>query len=190
MPAGTETAVTLQILTGDQAGTSVNVGQESLLVGRGTGAGLMLRDANASRRHAMLRALGDGTADVRDVGSANGTYVNGERIEQAIVRGGDQLQIGDTVMVVEGGDEDARSTRTGSPMPRVTARKLANVALPPKRDSGASVRLGTQDERGLRRETRINRVFCAGLPNRHFQTLLGFGSFVITLAAVPPAEQR
>ena len=113
MPAGTETAVTLQILTGDQAGTSVNVGQESLLVGRGTGAGLMLRDANASRRHAMLRALGDGTADVRDVGSANGTYVNGERIEQAIVRGGDQLQIGDTVMVVEGGDEDARSTRIG-----------------------------------------------------------------------------
>ena len=75
-------------------------------------------------------------------------------------------------------------------MPRVTARKLANVALPPKRDSGASVRLGTQDERGLRRETRINRVFYAGRPRRHVETLLGFDSFVIRLAALPPVEQR
>jgi len=52
------------------------------------------------------------------------------------------------------------------------------------------VRLGTQDEHGLPRETRINRVFYAGrAATGIFETLLGFGSFVITLAALP-AEQH
>ena len=125
----------------------------------------MLRDANASRRHAMLRALGDGTADVRDVGSANGTYVNGERIEQAIVRGGDQLQIGDTVMVVDGGDEDARSTRIGVPaVLGGVAPNAATDAPAPARATESQVMRALRSSsfiRTLRADSAIHRLVMA-----------------------------
>jgi 2-alkenal reductase len=98
----TDAHVHLSIVTGDQAGTSVPLGDEPLAIGRGTDAGLVLRDPNVSRRHAELRARGDGTVELRDAGSANGTFVDGERVGQAILHGGEQLQMGDTVMRVVG----------------------------------------------------------------------------------------
>ena len=62
-------------------------------VGRHPHADIFLDDVTVSRKHAEFLAT-DGGFVVRDVGSLNGTYVNRERIDQAELRGGDEVQIG------------------------------------------------------------------------------------------------
>ena len=114
----------LAISTGDQAGSRVEVRKEQFMVGRGDGCDLVLRDWNVSRRHAYLRELDDGTVELRDLGSSNGTFVNGHPVEEAILRGGEQIQFGDTVLHAEGGDDPEQATHLGAPPP-VPAREAA-----------------------------------------------------------------
>lgn len=64
-----------------------------LVLGRGDGVAIQLRDDGVSRRHAALRVDG-AAAEVRDLGSANGTWLNGARVEAARLGDGDRLQIG------------------------------------------------------------------------------------------------
>ena len=52
-----------------------------------------------SRRHADIERMDDGSYEVRDAGSLNGTYVNGERVEKATLSNGDEVQIGKFRMV-------------------------------------------------------------------------------------------
>ena len=61
--------------------------------GRHPDSDIFLDDITVSRRHAELEREADGW-HVRDVGSLNGTYVNRERIEEAVLQDGDELQIG------------------------------------------------------------------------------------------------
>ena len=105
----------LAISTGDQAGNRIEVTGQQFIVGRGDGCDLVLRDWNVSRRHAYFSERDDGTLELRDLGSSNGTFVNGHRVEEATLRGGEQIQLGDTVFHVEGGDDDDQSTHLGSP---------------------------------------------------------------------------
>ena len=63
--------------------------------------GALAPDHSISRRHARIRRVGDGAFDVEDEHSRNGTFLNGERLQEA--RGlhtGDQLKIGATVFEV------------------------------------------------------------------------------------------
>jgi DNA-binding CsgD family transcriptional regulator len=63
------------------------------MVGRGDDVHLQLDDPSISRRHALLRACGE--LIVEDLGSRNGTFVNGQRIEQSVaLRLGDELAFG------------------------------------------------------------------------------------------------
>jgi hypothetical protein len=62
-------------------------------VGRHPESDIFLDDITVSRRHAEFNRTPDGDG-VRDVGSLNGTYVNRERIEKALLKSGDVVQIG------------------------------------------------------------------------------------------------
>ncbi|MGH2947340.1 MAG: FHA domain-containing protein [Solirubrobacteraceae bacterium] len=64
-----------------------------VLIGRSSACQLVLADDTVSRRHAELR-LDDGRWLLRDLGSANGTYVNGRRVMEAEVRPGDLVHLG------------------------------------------------------------------------------------------------
>lgn len=77
-------------------GVDVPLGR-SLRIGRGSGCDLVLADDSVSRRHAEI-ALRGGICAVRDLGSCNGTYVNGRPITRARLRRGDELQLGETVL--------------------------------------------------------------------------------------------
>jgi pSer/pThr/pTyr-binding forkhead associated (FHA) protein len=91
---------TLWITNGPGAGQSVSVTGE-LIIGR-QNADLTLEDAEVSRRHAAVR-LDGGHVEIEDLGSANGTYVNGSRIEGAVtVGGGAKIRIGQTEIEVRG----------------------------------------------------------------------------------------
>jgi pSer/pThr/pTyr-binding forkhead associated (FHA) protein len=63
------------------------------LIGRGAAADLVIVDAAVSRHHAEVEATSRGLR-ARDLGSANGTFVNGAAIEEAFLRPGDTLTVG------------------------------------------------------------------------------------------------
>ncbi|WP_371498637.1 FHA domain-containing protein [Kitasatospora sp. NBC_00374] len=69
-------------------------GAARVVIGRQTGADLRLGDASVSRVHAELRPAADGWV-LQDLGSSNGTFVNGLRVVGAVsVRAGDQVRFG------------------------------------------------------------------------------------------------
>jgi hypothetical protein len=71
-------------------------------VGRSDGCRLVIAHGTISRRHAMIKRVDDGL-EVRDLGSLNGTWVNGWRVDRAIVRPRDTLRLGDVRVVVRHG---------------------------------------------------------------------------------------
>ena len=84
----------LLVLAGPQFGEMFPLATgRALLLGRRDDADVQIRDDGVSRRHATIRVDG-GTAAVVDLGSANGTYVNGRRVPEAQVEDGARIQIG------------------------------------------------------------------------------------------------
>ena len=90
LPAGTALLV---VRRGPNAGSRFLLDSELTEVGRRPDSDIFLDDVTVSRRHAEFYRHG-GRFAVRDVGSLNGTYVNRERIEEAALNGGDEVQIG------------------------------------------------------------------------------------------------
>jgi serine phosphatase RsbU (regulator of sigma subunit)/pSer/pThr/pTyr-binding forkhead associated (FHA) protein len=67
----------------------------SMVVGRGGGCDLVIRDLAASRQHLEIRRA-NGVFECRDLESSNGTLVNGEKISQCELGDGDEIRIGTT----------------------------------------------------------------------------------------------
>lgn len=88
----------LVVRRGPNEGSRFLLDSEITEVGRRPDSDIFLDDVTVSRRHAEFYRQG-GRFAVRDVGSLNGTYVNRERIEEAALNGGDEVQIGKFRMV-------------------------------------------------------------------------------------------
>ncbi len=80
-------------------------GSESVLVGQSPACQLRLSDRHASRRHLSLDLVGDEQSGLRlrDLDSTNGTRVNGAVVIEARLLGGERVELGQTVLVVEPG---------------------------------------------------------------------------------------
>ncbi|HEY5629052.1 MAG TPA: FHA domain-containing protein [Candidatus Limnocylindrales bacterium] len=78
----------------------VRVEGHPLTLGRAPDNGLVIADARVSRHHGRFQAR-HGTLVYTDLGSTNGTRVNGIRVDEIVLGPGDRLQIGDVVLVVE-----------------------------------------------------------------------------------------
>ena len=83
----------LLVMRGPNAGSRFRLDDDLTTAGRHPDSDIFLDDVTVSRRHAEFHRHGPGFT-VRDVGSLNGTYVNRERIEEAELTGGDEVQIG------------------------------------------------------------------------------------------------
>lgn len=81
-------------------GKALSIGTEPLVIGRLPECAVVLGDTNISRRHAQV-ALDDGAVVVTDLGSTNGTFLNGRRITRATVRPGDEITVGTSRLRVE-----------------------------------------------------------------------------------------
>ena len=78
---------------GPNAGSKFILDADVTRAGRHPNSDIFLDDITVSRRHAEIVRAGEGFV-LRDVGSLNGTYLNRERIEEAKLTNGDELQIG------------------------------------------------------------------------------------------------
>jgi len=74
------------------------------LIGRSEECDVFLVDPSVSRTHAIVELV-EGEPSVLDLGSTNGTFVNGKRIEASALRAGDELKFGNTVMRFEASGE-------------------------------------------------------------------------------------
>ena len=91
LPAGT---ALLLVQQGPTTGARFLLDAAETTVGRHPRADIFLDDVTVSRKHAIFVALPEGGFAVLDSGSLNGTYVNRQRVEQATLRLGDEVQIG------------------------------------------------------------------------------------------------
>jgi pSer/pThr/pTyr-binding forkhead associated (FHA) protein len=72
-----------------------------LVIGRDESSAICINDANVSRTHAQLSQDATGIWKLNDLGSTNGTLLNERPCEQALLRDGDLLTIGTTVLAFE-----------------------------------------------------------------------------------------
>ena len=68
--------------------------------GRDSSSDIFVSDQQMSRRHAEVRLV-DGLVRLKDLGSTNGTIVNGQRVKEAALKEGDRIQIGSSVFVLQ-----------------------------------------------------------------------------------------
>jgi pSer/pThr/pTyr-binding forkhead associated (FHA) protein len=93
------TPLRLVITDGNDEGRHFRIAGIST-IGRDPSAGIVLDDAEVSRRHALVRPDDHG-AVIQDLESTNGVWVNGERVvDERAVRVGDSVRIGRTVLEV------------------------------------------------------------------------------------------
>lgn len=79
-------------------------------IGRGPECELVLRDSRVSRRHARLAAR-DGVLVLTDLGSTNGTMVNGHRVTEVALGAGDRIDVGETSLVIQAASTDPAARR-------------------------------------------------------------------------------
>jgi len=83
----------LRVVAGFYAGLEVPVDRARIVLGRGRGADLVVAESTMSREHAAI-AFDDEGCFVEDLGSTNGTKVNGERCDRERLQDGDVIQLG------------------------------------------------------------------------------------------------
>lgn len=96
-PVGTPA---LRVLSGPYAGEAFRMGQGSFTLGRDPKCDIFLSNMTVSRHHATIDIDADG-ARIVDAGSLNGTWVDGEVVDEAELSQGSRVQIGTFDMVFE-----------------------------------------------------------------------------------------
>jgi pSer/pThr/pTyr-binding forkhead associated (FHA) protein len=100
MPASGElVALRIVMLAGSRAGQVYEI-QDEMLIGRQLGAAIRVDEPSVSREHAMVRRDTSGQLIAEDLGSRNGTHVNGARVDRQALRVGDRINIGPKVVLM------------------------------------------------------------------------------------------
>ena len=152
----------LQFTAGPLAGHRVEV-TSALVLGR-EGADLVIEDPQVSRRHAAVRPAGDGL-EIEDLGSLNGTWVNGARVTGKVrLALGDRVRVGDSSFEVE---VEAEGTAV---RPAPTEAGQAPAPAPP-------LAFSPPPQRPARRRPTV-------ATRRLTPTLLSFGTVIATAIAL------
>ncbi|MCB8813996.1 FhaA domain-containing protein [Desulfosporosinus shakirovi] len=91
----------LEIIEGPDIGRTFSLRDEEVIIGRHGQCNLVLLDPEVSRRHLKIAPGGENGWWLDDLGSTNGTYVNGQRITHHTTAPGDRIFIGQSVLVIQ-----------------------------------------------------------------------------------------
>jgi DNA-binding NtrC family response regulator len=146
--------LSLRVVAGPNAGTVHEAKTDSVVVGTHASADLILRDASASRFHCEVTIAGQ-EVTVRDLGSLNGTVVDGVRVYHASVRSGSTVTVGRTQIQVLLGSEHlevplSTKDRFGRAVGRSEAMKRAFATL--ERAAPGDVTILLEGETGTGKE--------------------------------------
>jgi serine/threonine-protein kinase len=131
--------VTLQVVSGPHLGRVFKFGQhDTFLIGRSEKAHLCLPDDRFFSRNHCLLEIAPPRVFLRDLGSTNGTFVNGHRAQSAHLKSGDQVQGGETVLSVEVSTEASATQRSfNQARPSVITVQCLNCGLLSKAEASA-----------------------------------------------------
>ena len=90
----------LRIKSGTNSGNVYDLSDAKVVIGRDRSGEMQILDQGVSRRHAEVFRIGE-LFFISDLDSRNGTFVNSEKVSEVVLRFGDQIQIGNTVIVFE-----------------------------------------------------------------------------------------
>src|SRR5690242_4819571 len=120
----------LKVFKGEELIATRDFDRDMIKIGRLSTAHLCLDDEKASRIHSVLNVEGDGRLSIVDMGSVEGTYLNGRRINKGFVSFGDEIRIGATRILVEQGQQGADSVPTAPSAPMPNEEMVTQVNRP------------------------------------------------------------
>jgi pSer/pThr/pTyr-binding forkhead associated (FHA) protein len=123
--ANNEPRFALRFISGKYQGGEYPLAEgQEIIIGRSSELDMVLVEEMVSRKHARI-ALTDGTISIEDLGSTNGTFVNGEKVQQGTLREGDRVLIGTNILKVVAAPQDAeaRANLKAMAVGRVTAKQ-------------------------------------------------------------------
>lgn len=109
----------LQVLSGALAGQSYELKVDTTTVGRVEDNALQIADPSVSSHHCEV-LLKDGDVVIRDLNSTNGSFINGEKITETILKPGQTLKLGNVELRID----------DGSPMPSPSAKPATSAPAP------------------------------------------------------------
>ncbi|MFN6963368.1 MAG: protein kinase domain-containing protein [Pyrinomonadaceae bacterium] len=127
--------VTLHVVAGPQTGRVFTFDQhETFMIGRSEDAHFCLPHDRFFSRHHCILEIAPPQAFLRDLGSTNGTYVNGVKVQTAFLKDGDRIQGGETVLQVAVESDSSRLDTRGRPLyhsePSLITVACLNCGLP------------------------------------------------------------
>src|SRR6185369_13787793 len=93
--------LTLKVYKGEELIAAKDYDRDLIKIGRLSSAHLCLEDEKVSRIHAVIDVGQDGAMFVTDMGSVEGTYVNGKRVTKSPLAFGDEIKVGNTTIQVQ-----------------------------------------------------------------------------------------
>ena len=93
--------LTLKVFKGDELVVSKDYDRDIIKIGRLSSAHLCLDDEKVSRIHSVIEVAPDGSLSIIDMGSVEGTFVNGKRVNKGSLQFGDEVKVGNTTIKVE-----------------------------------------------------------------------------------------
>ena len=95
--------LTLKVFKGDAMVAAKDYDRDIIKIGRLASAHLCLDDDKVSRIHSVIEVAPDGKLSIIDMGSVEGTFVNGKRVNKGSLTFGDEIRVGNTLIKVEDG---------------------------------------------------------------------------------------
>ncbi len=170
------TSVTLKVYRGEELVRTERFTRDIIKIGRLSSAHLCLEDDRISRIHSVIEVGQDGHISIIDMGSAEGTFVNGKRVSKGPLRHGDEIKLGGLRIVLEGADETVAAPHVNR------ALDVPVAAVAPGPQNGHSHSSGQNGQNG---HAGLN-----GFVNGHEQPILAGSAAVAIAPARAPARAK
>jgi TonB family protein len=120
--------VTLKVYKGEELVATKEYDRDIIKIGRLSSAHLCLDDDKVSRIHSVIEVSAEGLMSIIDMGSVEGTYVNGKRVNKGALAFGDEIRVGNTTIRVEGASASAAAGLAAVADPAATAQVAVDAA--------------------------------------------------------------
>jgi Nif-specific regulatory protein len=165
----------LIVIAGSLKGTTFAMEGEALSLGRDTSSDVPLVEPSVSRRHCLIRRSADGFA-VEDLDSFNGTFVNGVPVKEHALAHGDQLSVGDSVLIFVTREDGAEANPVSVVEEDLSAR--------------STIQLQRRDALYLHPEKVLATLPASERVARHLNTLLKISRMVNAVQGFEELQQR